>query len=717
MDQSDLITDSQTGSARLRRAALFAAVVLSYTAAAKLGLVLFDPVTRVTPIWPAAGVALGVFLRFSWRRMWLPVAIGVCLGDYLTVPLRHAPFNYGALLGNNLGPLLGAWLVVRFANGRRFLEHPQDVGRFVLFGAGVSGIVSATFGVLALCLWNDLPWRLYGQVWTPWCVSDVMGALLLVPPFLAWSQRLTINRRPAKWWLEVATLTLGGAAVTQFSFLGRSASAGNYSLEYLCIPMLLWAAFRFPGRGVTTLVLGAAVLAIINTRTGWGPFAKLNQSLTLLQVYLGSTALLALVTAAVVKERETQARTLHLQTETLRRTVAEAESARLEAEAARAAAERANAAKSEFLSRMSHELRTPMNAILGFGQLLEIGLDGPAADDSVQHILKAGRHLLALIDEVLDISRIEAGRLVLSLQPLCLRETTAAALRLLEPLAAPRGIRLEMVRGCAGLYVLADKLRFHQALFNLLSNAVKFNRVNGTVRVSCERRLERVRVLVSDTGEGISEAGVAKLFVPFERLDANERNIDGSGIGLALSKRLIECQDGQIGVHSRQGEGSTFWIELPLTEAPAAAAAVTGADSAAGQEAAPAPKVSTMLYIEDNLSNFALVELIFKRYPQVRLIAAMQGVLGVEMAQRHQPDLILLDLQLPDILGDEVLRRLQADPVTREISVVILSADAMPQQVERLRAAGVREYLTKPLDVRKLLSVAEDILGIDTLPP
>jgi CheY-like chemotaxis protein len=261
------------------------------------------------------------------------------------------------------------------------------------------------------------------------------------------------------------------------------------------------------------------------------------------------------------------------------------------------------------------------------------------------------------------------------------------------------------------LHVQADKLRFHQSLLNLVANAVKFNKDCGDVTLGIERRDDQVRVLISDTGPGIAAEDLPKLFSPFERLDANERNIDGTGIGLALTKRLIESQGGQVGVESHVGQGSTFWIELPLAENPegylqSLPAPAELPDPPREQK----PARSTVLYIEDNVSNYTLVESIFKQYPHVRLIAAMQGKLGLEMARRHLPEFILLDLQLPDIKGDEVLRRLQADPATQDIPVIMLSADATKSQTERLLALGVREYLTKPLDVRRFLNVVNGLL-------
>ena len=371
-------------------------------------------------------------------------------------------------------------------------------------------------------------------------------------------------------------------------------------------------------------------------------------------------------------------------------------------------AERASRAKSEFLSRMSHELRTPLHAILGFAQLLE--LDGQSAGDaeSVGHILRAGNHLLGLINEVLDMARVESGKLALTPEPVSVRETLEETLALVKPQAAERRVRLEPATGELDCEVLSSARRFKQVILNLLSNAVKFNRAGGTVAVSCERIEDCLRIRVADTGCGISAENIAKLFVPFERLGVGDTVIEGAGLGLSLSKHLVEAMGGRIGVESELGQGTVFWVELPLIQR-TSAATERKLDSRIPTvaERPRATALRTLLYIEDNLSNLRLVERILARRPEVTLLSAMQGGAGLELARQHRPDLILLDLHLPDIQGDEILRQLRAEPRTARISIVMISADATAAQIARLRADGASDYLTKPIDVREFLALVD----------
>jgi PAS domain S-box-containing protein len=364
-------------------------------------------------------------------------------------------------------------------------------------------------------------------------------------------------------------------------------------------------------------------------------------------------------------------------------------------------AERANRAKSEFLSRMSHELRTPLNSILGFGQLLQLEPLPPSATQSVDRIVNAGRHLLALINEVLEISRIEAGGRPLSVEPVHGCGPLTEAVDLVRPLAAERGIELEQDLH-AGLFafVLADYQRLKQVLLNILTNAVKYNRQNGTVRISLQVTEQgRLRFLIADTGRGMDVRDVERAFLPFERLDADMTDAEGTGLGLALSKGLIDAMGGELGVERTvKGQGTVFFVELPLTDNP------HGGDRFPFQQEAvvlpqPAELAGRVLYIEDNLANFDLVHGVLERFGGLRLMSAMQGQIGLELAAQHRPDLILLDLHLPDIDGEEVLRRLRRGERTSHIPVIVLSADATPTQVERLKSRGAEDYLTKPLEL------------------
>jgi signal transduction histidine kinase/ActR/RegA family two-component response regulator len=375
-------------------------------------------------------------------------------------------------------------------------------------------------------------------------------------------------------------------------------------------------------------------------------------------------------------------------------------------------AEEASKAKSEFLSRMSHELRTPLSAILGFAQLLEMDELDARQGESVQHILKGGRHLLDLINELLVVSRIEArGKEALSLEPVRLATGLASAIDLVRPLATERRIRIEtQLPEDYDRHVIADEQRLKQVLLNLLSNAVKYNRAGGSVTVAVEETsADRLAVLVADTGDGIPKHLLERLFDPFERLGAEQSSTEGTGLGLTLAKVLVEAMGGTLGVESEVGVGTIFRVELGLSERPS----LEEIDTSAQPLATTAVQLgsATLLLVEDNLSNFQLVEQIFNGRTDVNLLGAMEGSLGLDLARHHHPDLVLLDLHLPGLTGEEVLEQLKGDPRTRDIPIVVMSADATESRIRRLLGAGAHAYVTKPLNVRRFLEVVEGVLS------
>ena len=378
----------------------------------------------------------------------------------------------------------------------------------------------------------------------------------------------------------------------------------------------------------------------------------------------------------------------------------------VELENAKSTAEKANLAKSDFLSSMSHELRSPLNAILGFAQLISSDSPAPTASQmaSIDQILHAGWYLLELINEILDLAQIESGKLSLSLEPISLAEVMVECQAMIEPQANKRGIRMTFPQFDVPHYVSADRTRLKQVLINLLSNAIKYNQANGTVAVDCVwSSSERVRISVKDTGPGLSPDMLTQLFQPFNRLGRERTTEEGTGIGLVMSKRVVELMGGVIGVESASGVGSVFWFELSSAAAPQFArgdAEPTSTPEAQIQQGVP---VRTLLYVEDNPANLKLVEQLIARHPDMRLLSAGDGNLGIQLARANHPDVILMDINLPGISGIEAMRILREDPVTAHIPVVALSANAMPRDIEMGLKAGFFRYLTKPIKIPEFM--------------
>ena len=382
----------------------------------------------------------------------------------------------------------------------------------------------------------------------------------------------------------------------------------------------------------------------------------------------------------------------------------------VELERARAAAEKANLAKSDFLSSMSHELRSPLNAILGFAQLISSDSPPPTPSQtaSIDQILHAGWYLLQLINEILDLAQIESGKLALSREPTSLAEVMLECQAMIEPQAQKRGITMTFPEFDLPYFVDADRTRLKQVLINLLSNAIKYNQANGTVVVTCARQTPmHIRVSVTDTGAGLPPDMLMQLFQPFNRLGQERSTEEGTGIGLVMSKRLVELMGGVIGVDSTVGLGSVFWFELNSTSAPELEVDSRGLPEIAPEQVQNGAPLRTLLYVEDNPANLKLIEQLIARRPDMRLLTATDGSLGIQLARDHQPEVILMDINLPGISGLEALKILCQDPATAHIPVVALSANAMPRDVEKGLQAGFFRYLTKPIRVDEFMDTLD----------
>jgi PAS domain S-box-containing protein len=378
------------------------------------------------------------------------------------------------------------------------------------------------------------------------------------------------------------------------------------------------------------------------------------------------------------------------------------------------AAEAANRAKTDFISSMSHELRTPLNAILGFAQLVDSGNPPPTPlqKRSIDQILKAGWYLLELINEILDLALIESGTVSLSREPVLLSEVLAECRAMMEPQAHKRGIAMVFLPLDAPCYMMADRTRFKQVMINVLFNAIKYNQVGGHVTVQCTLTPpDSVRISVRDTGRGLAPDKLAQLFQPFNRLGQEQGTEEGTGIGLVVTQRLVQLMGGDIGADSTLGVGSEFWVSMPLTVAPQLDAPHHGPALAATAQPVNGQKpLRTLLYVEDNPANLELVEQVIARRADLRLLSAADASLGIEFARVYQPEVVLMDINLPGISGTDAMRILRTDPSTAHIPIIALSANAVPRDIQKGIEAGFFDYVTKPFKVQQLLDALDAAL-------
>ncbi|WP_229423096.1 PAS domain-containing hybrid sensor histidine kinase/response regulator [Telluria aromaticivorans] len=384
----------------------------------------------------------------------------------------------------------------------------------------------------------------------------------------------------------------------------------------------------------------------------------------------------------------------------------------VELHAAREAADKANLAKSDFLSSMSHELRTPLNAVLGFAQLMgsEVPPPDPRQQRSIDQILKGGWYLLRLINEILDLTMIEAGKVTMSQESMSINEVLQDCKGMIEPQATKRGIGMSFPSPDNVFYVHADRTRIKQVMINLLSNAIKYNGLGGNVIVQCANSgTDRVRISVKDTGAGLSAEQLAQLFQPFNRLGQHDSVEEGTGIGLVVTRQLVELMGGRIGVDSIVDVGTVFWVEFAASAPPTLLLDNIDEDSLERRPVVPQAlgDQPTLLYVEDNPANLALVEQLIARRGDLKLLTAIDAHLGIELARAYLPDVILMDINLPGMSGYGALKRLREDPLTAHIPVLALSANAVPRDIEKGLEAGFFRYLTKPIRVHEFMNALD----------
>ncbi len=641
------------------------------------------------PNWPSASIALAAAL-VGGPRLWPGIFAGSFLANY-TLFDASAVIAGAISLSNTLAPAVGALLIRRLCHTAQPFFQFRDVVVFTLFGAGLHGFIAATGGIAAAFAGGVLPAEAVPSAWLRWCLADAGGTLFFGPALLLWWHDRTVRLSRAQA-LELGTISLTTLLLTAAIFFLLSAERHAVSgLPYLLAAPLLWVTVRFSPRAGTTLFSAVAIVATLGTVAGLGPFILMGaeRPLVTLGLMVVSLSIGVLSIGSLTAERKAAMREL------------EATNRELEERVAARTAElvRANRAKDEFLTTISHEMRTPLTSLLGNVQLLLDEPLLPSQRQMAERMGNSGESLLSLINDLLDLSRIEAGRLELDWGAVSVRAVAEGTVRMLETTAAVKGLAVRCDIHDVPDWVWGDAQRLRQALMNLLGNAVKFTEC-GEIRLEItplEAAADSIHLCfsVSDTGIGIAEQDLAKLFRPFSQVEAStSRRYGGSGLGLMISKRLVEAMGGQIGVDSIPGQGSRFWFVIPLRHTQVEVSPPPGLLR---------PRPLSILLVEDVMESARVLEALIRREGHAVTLAE-DGRAALAAVARTPYDLVLMDLQMPGMDGFETTRRLRAlqDPAKACIPVFALTANVMRHTVEACLEAGMQDVVAKPLRLEQL---------------
>jgi signal transduction histidine kinase/CheY-like chemotaxis protein len=665
----------------MRQLSTLALLFVGYVVAAKIGLSFAYIHPSATAIWPPTGIALAAFLLLG-RDAWPAIFAGAFLANATTE--GSVATSLVIAVGNTLEGALGAYLVERFARGRQAFDRPPDIFRFVVLGGLLSPMVSATMGVTALSLAGYAPWNDYGSIWVTWWLGDVAGALLVAPLVLVWTGSPIVHWGRGQW-LEAALLLLVLTASAAVVFGGFYAPTRNYPLAFLCIPTLVWSAFRFGQLETATAIVILSGVATWGTLRGFGPFGVIppNERLLLLQAFLGTMAVMGMSIAALVAEHQ-------------RLLAAE--------QRARADAESATLAKDTFLAMLGHELRNPLAAVITAVHVLNrvVSLDDKAHRIWAVIARQIGQ-LARLVDDMLDVTRVTTGKIVLHRSRL---ELGGLVTRSLETLISTgKTDRHHVTCDRQPTWVDGDAARLEQVVTNLVTNALKYTPPGGTVGVTVGAEHEWAVLHVQDTGMGIAPEMLPRIFDLFIQGDRGpDRSQGGLGIGLTLVKCLVELHGGIVEAASGgPGCGSLFTVRLPSASPRRATDHVPQA---------PVPsRPRRVLVIEDQPDAREVLRLALQLEGH-EVFEAVDGPCGIEAASRHQPDVAVIDIGLPGCDGYEVARQLRRMSDGETIFLVALSGFGQPEDRRRGEEAGFDVYLTKPIDPERLNALLTDALPL-----